>query len=160
MDHSAGGRSHIQMKRPLTIVLALSLAGCAAPPPQTTSSRRPEVTIKTANVQKFRARAISRVLRKGGDLISETPSQLTFSRPIGTNGEIVYKWAMGNSWAWSPMAITTITFVTEGATTRIFAGGKMDMRNAFGGDQGMDARMGAGAQIQQSLEEVKAESDK
>lgn len=141
-----------------TLLLSLlSLSGCAVAPPLQTASGRPEVTIKTANVAKFRSLVISRAMSRGGELISDGPSSLVFSMPMPGGQAFAYQAFLGNASSTVPKKVLTLVFATEGAQTRIFASGKIEMKNAFGGDQSSGS-MG-GQLMQNDLEDVKRATD-
>ena len=137
-------------------IASLCVSGCAVAPPLATSSGRPEVTIQTAHVAKFRAMVIGAVVSHGGELVVDTPSLLKVRGDMTGAGAFAYQALLGNAHSTQPKEAFVFTFVPMGSTTKIFVNAKVDMQNAFGGDQGSDFTAARGAKLQEMLEGAKA----
>jgi hypothetical protein len=72
--------------------------------------------------------------------------------------EVLTRVALGNAYSSQPKFRVTYTLAPLGAATRVLAHIVIDMKSAFGAEQGMSLDKGkAGHEVQTALEQLKAE---
>jgi hypothetical protein len=144
--------------RLIAILVAALFTGCATLPPINTASKRPEVTIATANRELVKARLIDACSTSGYTLVQESPSLIAFSKPMTGSDGFMYQLAMGNAYSSQPQQIVRFTVTSLGGKTQVYGSINTSMQNAFGRSDGMDLSTARpGHEVQLVLEIIKAE---
>lgn len=113
-------------------------AFCLSLPVHAQTPGTPHVSIPSSTLPKFKALLTSKALENGGQLVSETPSQMVFKGNLGTGAAILMKAFLGNGYSSQPTDVFTFTFATAGSSTEIYMHGRVDMRGIFGQQQGFE----------------------
>lgn len=126
----------------VSLAIAVAMTGCATVAPLGTPSGRPEVSIASADTSTIRSALLDRMLSGGYTLENETPSSMTFSKPMSDGDGFMYQALLGNAYSSAPSWLVRINLVSLGGNTRVLASIHSRMQNAFGREDGQDFSQG------------------
>jgi hypothetical protein len=122
-----------------------------------TASGIPDVTIN-AKSDKVKPVLLNQMASNAYVLTGQTENTLTFTKQMDVNQQFWVTLGLGSAYSSQPVLIATCTLIPleSGSATRVIGHIGVDMRNPFGGQQGMSLDHGkAGAQFQSLLMAVK-----
>jgi hypothetical protein len=133
----------------------VSVTGCATQR-LNTASGRPEVTIHGASAARVRTAAVNYFVDHGFAPVSTEGNQLVFQQ----EGSVTQKLLMGMLTN-EPQSVTriTVTLVENGEDVRVVGGVAALGQSTFGRQQAVELQGKGYAQLQQMLEEIKANAE-
>lgn len=143
----------------IAAVLAVTtfLTACAStPPPLSTPSGKPEVTVNSADRSAVKGALISVLMTNGYSIDQDSDFTLLVSKEMTDGKAMMYQAMLGNAYSSTPRVSIQISMATVSGQTRVMANAQVRMKNAYGKEDVQDFTKQNGPRLMEYLNQAKS----